>query len=122
MGRNMNDSPLQRLRELAAEMARLNTECVNHPGIEAVWEKMADLLSRDVDLTCDLLKRCETDEMYWISGVFDNVSDALQSPQFIECLEELRKKHASLDMSVDIDFARQALGNPGSTEIVRREP
>ena len=49
----MNNSALQGLRQLAAEMARVNAECVNHPDIEVVREKMTDLLSRDVDQTCD---------------------------------------------------------------------
>ena len=59
----MNNSALQGLRQLAAEMARVNAECVNHPDIEVVREKMTDLLSRDVDQTCDLLKHCQTHEL-----------------------------------------------------------
>ena len=105
----MNESALERLQTLAAERKQLDSICVNHPDIYACWEKIIDLLSRDLDLTCDLLRSCETTEIYWIREVFDDVSERLQSWKFIECIEQLQQQFPSVNMTIDIEYAIKAI-------------
>ena len=52
---------------------------------------------------------CKEDEAYWISEVFDDISEKLQSWKFIECLENLQKKYPDIDMQIDIDYTKKAM-------------
>lgn len=78
-------------------------------GIQKCWDKMVELLSRDVNETIQYLRICSEEDIYFISEVFEDISEQLQSPKYILCLRELDKKFPNLHMKKDIDLAEEYL-------------
>ena len=81
----------------------------SHPDAPAVWAELTRLLSEDSGNTCEFLGGCDRDSIYWLSEVFDNVSECLQSWEFIDCIEQLQQKFPSVNMQVDIEYAIKAM-------------
>ncbi|MGX7150188.1 hypothetical protein [Enterococcus ureasiticus] len=73
--------------------------------IEKCWNEMTELLSQNEGETIRYLVDSNKDDLYYISEIFEDISEKLQSEQFINCLRELDKKFPELDMSKDIDIA-----------------
>lgn len=78
-------------------------------GIEECWDKMVELLSKNTNETIEYLQNCSEEEIYFISEVFEDISDRLQSPEYILCLRELEKKFPDLDLAKDVDLAERYL-------------
>lgn len=74
-------------------------------GIQECWEKIIDILSADVQQTIVYLENCTQEELYYISELFEDISQRVQSPVFIECLRKLDEKFPELEMTQDIDLA-----------------
>lgn len=74
-------------------------------GIQECWKKMVDILSEDVQQTVVYLENCTQEELYYISEIFEDISQRVQSQMFIECLRKLDKKFPELEMTHDIDLA-----------------
>lgn len=53
------------------------------------------------------LENCSEEDIYFISEVFEDVSEQLQSKEYIECLRKLDDKFPNLDMTKDIDLAEE---------------
>ncbi|MDM5186325.1 hypothetical protein QUF99_02525 [Bacillus sp. DX4.1] len=80
-------------------------------GIEQSWNEIVETLSENESDTIEYLQGCNKDDLYWISEVFEDVSEKLQSKKYIECLRELDKKFPKLDMTKDIDIAESYIAN-----------
>lgn len=76
-------------------------------GIQDCWDKMIDILSKDVYETIAYLENCSEGDIYFISEVFEDISERLQRKEYIECLRRLDKKFPNLDMTKDIDMAEE---------------
>ena len=76
-------------------------------GIQKCWEDITDILSENEEDTIAYQNNCDKDELYWISEVFEDISENLQSQEFIECLRRLDVKFPELDMTKDIDLAEE---------------
>ena len=76
-------------------------------GIQNCWNKMIDILSKDINETVAYLENCSEEDIYFISEVFEDVSEQLQSKEYIECLRKLDDKFPNLDMTKDIDLAEE---------------
>lgn len=74
-------------------------------GIQECWGEMIDILCIDVQQTVTYLENCTPEELYYISEVFEDILERLQSKTFIECLRKLDKKFPNLKMTKDIDMA-----------------
>ena len=74
-------------------------------GIQECWEKMMNILSVDVQQTVEYLENCTQEELYYISEIFEDISERLKSKIFIECLHKLDEKFPELKMTKDIDLA-----------------
>lgn len=74
-------------------------------GIQDCWNKMIDVLSVDVQQTIAYLNDCTEEELYYISEIFEDISERLKCKLFIECLRKLDKKFPDLNMTKDIDLA-----------------
>lgn len=70
---------------------------------------MTDVLSKDIYETVSYLENCSEEDIYYISPVFDDISERLQSTKFIECIEQLAVKYPDSDLEVDIMYAKKAL-------------
>ena len=51
------------------------------------------------------LENCTKEELYYVSEIFEDISERLQSKIFIECLRKLDKKFPEMKMTKDIDLA-----------------
>ena len=80
-------------------------------GIEKCWNEMTILLTQNEDETIDYLNECNEENLYYISEIFEDISEQLQSKRFITCLRNLDKKFPKLDMTKDIDIAESYIGN-----------
>ena len=74
-------------------------------GIQECWAKMINILSVDVQQTVAYLENCTQEEVYYVSEIFEDISERLQSKTFIECLRKLDEKFPELKMTKDIDLA-----------------
>ena len=79
--------------------------------IEKYWNKMTILLTQNEDETIDYLNECNEDELYYISEIFEDISEQFQSERFITCLRKLDKKFPNVDMTKDIDIAESYIEN-----------
>ncbi|MBC1228074.1 hypothetical protein [Listeria booriae] len=80
-------------------------------GIEKSWNEMTELLSQNEMETINYLEESTEKDLYYISEIFEDVSERLQSEQFINCLRKLDKKFPELDMTQDIDIAESYIEN-----------
>lgn len=78
-------------------------------GIEKCWNLMTNILTKSEIETIDYLNQCGEIELYYISEIFDDISESLQSELFIDCLRKLEKKYPNLDLAKDIDIAESYL-------------
>ena len=74
-------------------------------GIYECWDKMTEILSQDIDETIQYLENCSEEDIYFISEIFEDISEKVKSEKYIICLRELDKKFPSLNMTRDIDIA-----------------
>ncbi|MBC1512095.1 hypothetical protein HCA00_03930 [Listeria booriae] len=80
-------------------------------GIEKCWNEMTELLSQNEMETINYLEESTEKDLYYISEIFEDVSERFQSEQFINCLRKLDKKFPELDMTQDIDIAESYIEN-----------
>ncbi|MBC1291719.1 hypothetical protein HCJ13_03830 [Listeria booriae] len=80
-------------------------------GIEKCWSEMTELLSQNEMETINYLEESTEKDLYYISEIFEDVSERFQSEQFINCLRKLDKKFPELDMTQDIDIAESYIEN-----------
>lgn len=76
-------------------------------GIQDCWDKMVDILSKDIYETITYLESCSEEDIYFISEVFEDVSEQLQSKEYVDCLRSLDKKFPGLNLTKDIDLAEE---------------
>lgn len=62
---------------------------------------------KDINETVAYLENCSEEDIYFISEVFEDVSEQLQSKEYIECLRKLDDKFPNLDMTKDIDLVEE---------------
>ena len=74
-------------------------------GVENSWEKLTAILTENEVKTINYLMGCSKDNVYWISEVFEDISERLQSRKFIECLRVLDQKFSDLNLTYHIDVA-----------------
>ncbi len=58
-------------------------------GIQDCWDKIIKILSKDVKATILYLESCSEEDIYFISEVFEDISEQLQSKEYIICLRKL---------------------------------
>ncbi len=86
---------------------RKNLNINDSMGIQKCWDEIVDILSENEEDSIQYLDNCEKDELYWISEVFEDISENLQSQLFIKCLRRLDEKFPELEMTKDIDLAEE---------------
>jgi hypothetical protein len=96
-----------KIQDLVKKRSELSPD--DDPSIEEYWREISEILSVDVNETIDFLDKCNVEEIYWISEVFDDISAIFQSQSFIDFIELLQKKYPLIDLSIDIECAKKAL-------------
>jgi hypothetical protein len=79
------------------------------PPLDEYWGEIVEVLSQDFDTTKELLLKCTPTEVNRMGGYFEDVSERLQSQEFIDLLRELQHKYPDIDMEMDIQWAIDAL-------------
>lgn len=79
------------------------------PQVQNIWCELTSILSESLFETLQFLQDCSSDEVYWLSEVFEDVAAELKNIEFINCLISLQDKHQSIDIQNDIDFAKKAM-------------
>lgn len=81
------------------------------PKIGEIWNDLTQIFSKNEQATIEYLNNCSESQIEWISEVFEDISENLQSEEFIDTLEKLQKKFPNLDLEIDISYAKEALKN-----------
>ncbi|MCP1226636.1 hypothetical protein [Sebaldella sp. S0638] len=79
------------------------------PRISLVWKELTKVLSVSEEDTIIYFKTCPPEQLYWISEVFEDVSENLKSTKFIKCIRKLGEQYKSLNLSLDIEYAEKSL-------------
>ncbi len=88
---------------------RKNTDDNYAFGVEQCWEQLISVLSRNEEETLCFLENCTSEQLSWISEVFEEVAENLQSKKYIQCLRELDEKFPALLLTRHIDIAESYL-------------
>ena len=76
---------INKLRESILELLSLHPN--DDYGTEKCWKEETEILSEDISETIDFFKnQCTDEEFFWLSSVFSDVSEIVQSKQFVETL------------------------------------
>lgn len=66
---------------------RLSLHLNDDYGLEESWKKITAILSENVIKTIDYIyNECTDEELFWISEVFSDVSEIVQSKEFVRAL------------------------------------
>ncbi|HDR6311937.1 TPA: hypothetical protein QCU60_003891 [Bacillus cereus] len=80
-------------------------------GIQTSWNEIIEVLSENEENTIRYLENCSKEDLYWISEVFEDIAESVQSKEFINCLRKLDEKFPELEMTKDIDIAESYIEN-----------
>lgn len=74
--------------DLRAKLAhRLTLDVNDDYGIEESWKELTKILSESVNDTIRFFSdECSDEELFWLSEVFSDVSEIVQSKQFVQTL------------------------------------
>ncbi|MGE7184037.1 hypothetical protein ACQKKK_08535 [Peribacillus sp. NPDC006672] len=81
-------------------------------GIQKSWNEIIEVLSENEENTIRYLENCSKEDLYWISEVFEDIAEIIQSKELINCLRKLDEKFPELEMTDDIDIAESYIENP----------
>lgn len=95
-----------RIEKIINERKKLHPD---DPRVVEKWNELTQIFIRDEECTIAYLNSCCKENIYWISEVFEDISEQLQSRDFIECIEQLAIKYPDLDLEQDIFYAKKAL-------------
>ncbi len=79
------------------------------PRIMEKWNELSQIFVRDEEDTIVYLNNCNMENINWISEIFEDISEQLQSDRFIECIDQLSIKFPELDLEQDILYAKKVM-------------
>lgn len=79
------------------------------PRIVDKWKELTNIFTANESETIEYLNNCSEYIIEWVSEVFEDISEVLQSEKFIECIEVLKSKFKNLDLEQDILYAKEAI-------------
>ena len=95
-----------KVKKIIDERIKMNPD---DPQIMEKWRELTDIFIANENETIDYLYNCSEDIIEWVSEIFEDISKALQSEKFIECIEFLKSKFKNLDLEQDILYAKEAI-------------
>lgn len=95
--------------QVSSILSKRKTLHPNDPTVEQYWQELTVLLSKDENATIALLDQSTADDISWLSEVFEDVSEQLQSKSFIHCIEKLSSKFPELELDEFIEEAKSFL-------------
>ena len=79
------------------------------PRIVEKWSELTQFFVQNEEDTIVYLNNCNQENVNWISEIFEDISEQLQSSRFIECIENLCIKFPELDLEQDVLYAKKVL-------------
>lgn len=79
------------------------------PRVVEKWNKLTQIFIQNEESTIAYLNSCSKENINWISEIFEDISEQLQSSSFIECIEQLAIKYPYLNLEQDILYAKEVL-------------
>ena len=79
------------------------------PRVVKKWNGLTQIFIRNGESTIAYLNSCCKENVDWISEIFEDISEQLQSSRFIECIEQLAIKYPDLNLQQDILYAKEVL-------------
>lgn len=97
---------VNKLKELLKE--RILIDAQNDVLIKENWESQFSILTENLNGTIKFLDSCSKEEFYWVSELFEELSEYFKSKELIDCMERNAKRTGE-DCSMDIKYAKDAL-------------
>ena len=79
------------------------------PRIVEKWNELTQIFIQNEESTIAYLNSCCKENIDWISEIFEDISEQLQSSRFIECIEKIAIKYPDLNLEQDIIYAKEVL-------------
>lgn len=79
------------------------------PRVMEKWDELTQIFIQNEESTIAYLNSCCKENIDWISEIFEDISEQLQSPRFIECIEKIAIKYPDLNLEQDILYAKKVL-------------
>ena len=95
-----------KLKELIKEREQIDAQ--NDVLTEQNHNEQFELLSDNLQETMDFLNTCSPEELYWVSELFEKLSEHFKSQELIDCME-CNAKRTGVDCAMDIEYAKEAL-------------
>src|SRR5699024_10295539 len=84
---------------------RKNLNLNDDYGIQKSWNQIIEVLVENERNTIKYLENRSKSDLYWISEVFEDIAELLQSKELTYCFSKLDEKYPELNMTNDIDIA-----------------
>ncbi|MDM5370055.1 hypothetical protein QUF96_00260 [Bacillus bombysepticus] len=97
----------------AKEILSNRIEIANHGAgmspLDEWWEEMPQILSKDQSETEKFLGERTSEELYFLSELFEDIAYKLKTDSFIRFLKELHSKHPDAEMAEQIKEAEAVI-------------
>lgn len=87
---------------------RKNIDAQNDVLTEENHQKLLSIMKNSLSDVIDYLNDCSSESFYWISELFEDLSEHFKSQELIECMER-NALRTGVDCSDDIEYAKKAL-------------
>lgn len=95
---------LNTVKNIINKRIKLHEE--DYYGIEECRNELIEILSKDELLTIDILNQLDDEEISYVSEVFEEIADNLNSVNYIDCLEKIYIKYPHLLLKYAIEAAK----------------
>ena len=83
----------------------------NDPAINRCWERLSEILTKNIDTTIEILNSCDQEELESLEDVFEDISRELKSEKFLSFLKELQEKYSNNSLNAEIAYAEKMVGS-----------
>lgn len=95
-----------KVKELIQERSKMDPQ--NDVLAGQNQEKLLEIFKMNLTDCIEFLDSCSVEELYWISEIFEDLSEFFQSFELIECMER-NATRTGVDCSIDIEYAKKAM-------------
>ncbi|MGM9970848.1 MAG: hypothetical protein ACI35W_00365 [Anaeroplasmataceae bacterium] len=97
---------VDKVKELILERSKMDPQ--NDILAGQNQEQLFEIFKVNLNECIEFLDSCSAEELYWISELFDDLSEHFKSQELIECMER-NALRTGVDCSIDIEYAKKAL-------------
>ena len=97
---------VDKVKELILERSKMNPQ--NDILAGQNQEQLFEIFKVNLNECIEFLDSCSAEELYWISELFDDLSEHFKSQELIECMER-NALRTGVDCSIDIEYAKKAV-------------